>query len=86
MYVHRMKTFSLKKKQIKKKWLLIDAAISTGYGMSEKSVLRSLTLSAAEILNIENQVGSIEVDKKADLIVLNGDPLSIKTWVEQVYI
>ena len=54
--------------------------------MSEKSVLRSLTLSAAEILNIENQVGSIEVDKKADLIVLNGDPLSIKTWVEQVYI
>ena len=54
--------------------------------MSEKSVLRSLTLSAAEILNIENQVGSFEVDKKADLIVLNGDPLSIKTWVEQVYI
>jgi len=54
--------------------------------MSEESVLRSLTLSAAEILNIENQVGSIEVDKKADLIVLNGDPLSIKTWVEQVYI
>ena len=54
--------------------------------MSEESVLRSLTLSAAEILNIENQVGSFEVDKKADLIVLNGDPLSIKTWVEQVYI
>ena len=73
-------------KGITGKWLLIDAAISTGYGMSEKSVLRSLTLSAAEILNIENQVGSIEVDKKADLIVLNGDPLSIKTWVEQVYI
>ena len=73
-------------KGITGKWLLIDAAISTGYGMSEQSVLRSLTLSAAEILNIENQVGSIEVDKKADLIVLNGDPLSIKTWVEQVYI
>ena len=73
-------------KGITGKWLLIDAAISTGYGMSEESVLRSLTLSAAEILNIENQVGSIEVDKKADLIVLNGDPLSIKTWVEQVYI
>ena len=25
MYVHRMKTFSLKREQIKKKWLLIDA-------------------------------------------------------------
>ena len=44
-------------KGITGKWLLIDAAISTGYGMSEKSVLRSLTLSAAEILNIEIQIG-----------------------------
>ena len=73
-------------KGITGKWLLIDAAISTGYGMSEQSVLRSLTLSAAEILNIEDQIGSIEVNKKADLIILNGNPLSIKTWVEQVYI
>ena len=38
------------------------------------------------ILNIEDQIGSIEVNKKADLIILNGNPLSIKTWVEQVYI
>jgi len=73
-------------KGITGKWLLIDAAISTGYGMSEKSVLRSLTLSAAEILNIDDQVGSIEIGKKADLVVLNGDPLSIKTWVDRVYI
>ena len=73
-------------KGITGKWLLIDAAISTGYGMSEESVLRSLTLSAAEILNIDDKVGSIEVNKNADLIILNGNPLSIKTWVEQVYI
>lgn len=73
-------------KGITGKWLLIDAAISTGYGMSEQSVLRSLTLSAAEILNIDDKVGSIEVNKNADLIILNGNPLSIKTWVEQVYI
>ena len=73
-------------KGITGKWLLIDAAISTGYGMSEQSVLRSLTLSAAEILNIDDKVGSIEVNKNADLIILNGNHLSIKTWVEQVYI
>ena len=68
------------------KWLLIDAAISTGYGMSEQAVLRSLTLGAAEILGIEDQFGSLEKGKQADIILLDGDPLSIKTWVQSVYI
>ena len=73
-------------KGITGKWLLIDAAISTGYGMSEKAVLRSLTLGAAEILGIEDKFGSLEKGKQADIILLDGDPLSIKTWVQKVYI
>ena len=28
----------------------------------------------------------IKIPKDADIIVLDGDPLSIKTWVERVYI
>ena len=32
------------------------------------------TLNAAEMLNIENQVGSIEIGKDADFIVLEGHP------------
>ena len=73
-------------KGITGKWLLIDAAIATGYGMPEDAVLRSITLSAAEILDIDDRVGSLEIGKDADIIVLDGDPLSIKTWVERVYI
>tara|TARA_Y100000031_G_scaffold77477_2_gene85358 strand:- start:26567 stop:27799 length:1233 start_codon:yes stop_codon:yes gene_type:complete len=73
-------------KGITGKWLLIDAAITTGYGMPEDAVLRSITLSAAEILDVDDRVGSLEVGKDADIIILDGDPLSIKTWVERVYI
>jgi len=68
------------------KWLLIDAAISAGYGMSDADVLRAVTLVPATILGIEKRVGSLEVGKDADVIVLDGPPLSVKTWVERAYV
>jgi imidazolonepropionase-like amidohydrolase len=68
------------------KWLLIDASIALGYGMSEDEVLRALTLIPAEILGVEDRVGSLETGKDADIIILDGPPLSIKTWVETVFV
>ena len=68
------------------KWLLIDAALAQGYGLSEDEILRAVTLYPAQILGVANRVGSLEVGKDADVIVLDGPPLSIKTWVESVYV
>jgi imidazolonepropionase-like amidohydrolase len=68
------------------KWLLIDAAVAGGYGMKGDDILRSVTINAAEILGISDRVGSITVGKDADIIVLDGPPLSIKTWVQRVYV
>ncbi|MSR03504.1 MAG: hypothetical protein EXR94_12320 [Gemmatimonadetes bacterium] len=68
------------------KWLLIDAGIAAGYGMSEADVLKSVTLVPAEILGVSNRVGSLEVGKDADILILDGPPLSVKTWVHQVYL
>lgn len=68
------------------KWLLIDAGIAASYGMSEDQVLRAVTLVPAEILGVAGRVGSLEAGKDADVIVLDGHPLSVKTWVERVYI
>ena len=68
------------------KWLLIDAAIAAGYGMSEADVLRAVTIVPATILGIANRVGSLEVGKDADVIVLDGPPLSVRTWVERTYV
>ena len=68
------------------KWLLIDAALAQGYGLPEEEILRAVTLYPAQILGIANRLGSVEVGKDADVIVLDGPPLSMKTWVESVYI
>lgn len=68
------------------KWLLIDASIALGYGMSEEDVLRAVTLVPARILGIDDRVGSLEAGKDADVILLDGPPLSIRTWVERVFV
>lgn len=67
-------------------WLLIDASIARGHGMSEADVLRAVTLSPAEALGVADRLGSLEVGKDADVVVFDGDPLSIRTWATRVYV
>ena len=68
------------------KWLLIDAGIAAGYGMTEDQVLKAVTLVPAQILGVANRVGSLEVGKDADVVILDGPPLSVRTWVQRVYV
>jgi len=68
------------------KWLLLDAGIAMGYGLTEAQVLENITLAPAQILGVANRVGSLEPGKDADVIILDGPPLSMKTWVQRVYI
>ena len=68
------------------KWLLIDAALAQGYGLAEDEILRALTLYPAQILGVADRLGSLETGKDADVIILDGPPLSMKTWVESVYV
>ena len=62
------------------------AAMAAAYGLPKDEALRSITLSAAEILGIDPQVGSLESGKDATLFIANGDPLEIRTNVLQAYI
>jgi imidazolonepropionase-like amidohydrolase len=68
------------------KWLLLEAGLATGFDLSEEDALKAVTINAAEILGVANRVGSLEPGKDADIIILDGHPLNIKTWVEKVYI
>jgi imidazolonepropionase-like amidohydrolase len=68
------------------RWLLIEAAYLTGYGVSDEDVLKMITINAAQILGVDNRVGSLEKGKDADVIILDGYPLNIKTWVDHVFI
>jgi len=68
------------------KWLLLEAGLATGYDLSEEEALKAVTISAAEILGVADRIGSIEQGKDADIIILNGHPLRLKSFVECVYI
>jgi len=54
--------------------------------MSEEEALKAITINAAEICGIDHRVGSLEEGKDADIVVLDGDPLEIKSRVEKVFI
>lgn len=63
-------------------YLWYQAATAVRYGMPEEQALEALTLLPARFHGVDPFVGSIEVGKDADLVILSGDPLKIDTWVE----
>jgi imidazolonepropionase-like amidohydrolase len=68
------------------KFLLPSAAIAVAGGMDPDMALRAITLTAAEILGVADRVGSIDVGKDADIVILSGGPLESFTQVEMVLI
>jgi len=46
------------------------------YGLTNMHALRTATQTAAEMLGLEQEIGTLEKGKAADLIILNGDPLT----------
>ncbi|MCS6861292.1 MAG: amidohydrolase family protein [Abditibacteriales bacterium] len=68
------------------RFLLENAAAAVGFGMSADEALRAVTLSAAEVLGVADRVGSIEVGKDANLVVLSASPWDATAQVEQVWV
>jgi imidazolonepropionase-like amidohydrolase len=63
-------------------YLWYQAATAVKYGVPIDEALKAITLRPARILGVDEFVGSIEPGKDADLVILSGDPLKLKTWVE----
>lgn len=57
-------------------YLPMTAGLCQRMGLTTDEALKTITRDAAAILGLENECGSIEPDKRADLIVFEGDPLS----------
>ena len=65
---------------------LRSAALAVRSGMTEAGAIAALTLNGAKMLGLGDRVGSLEVGKDADLVVLSGPPLSVWTKVEQTWV
>lgn len=63
-----------------------EAAEAVAWGLDRDEALRMLTLYPAEILGVDNRLGSLEVGKDASFFVSDGDPLDIRTQVLRAFI
>lgn len=66
--------------------LPFEAAMAAAFGLDREVALRSVTLTPAEILGVEDRLGSIDPGKEATFFVSTGDPLEIVTSIERVWI
>jgi len=53
-------------------------------GMTPMEVICSLTRNAALLLRLENTLGTLEAGKRADIVVLGGNPLEDIGQIENV--
>jgi imidazolonepropionase-like amidohydrolase len=53
-------------------------------GQTPAEVLRSTTMSAAELMGLQEELGSLEPGKRADVVVVEGDPFDLKTLPERI--
>lgn len=60
---------------------LHHAQIAVRFGMDPMDALESITITPAEMLNVDDRVGSLVAGKDGDVVVLDGDPMSTFTHV-----
>ncbi len=63
-----------------------SAGNAVANGMDWDDALEAITLAPAEMYGVDNEVGSIEVGKQADLVIWGADPLELTSYPEQVLI
>jgi imidazolonepropionase-like amidohydrolase len=68
------------------RFFLRTGAIALRGGLSENKALQALTIRGAEMLHLEDRLGSLEPGKDADFVVLSGPPFSVYTQVLETWI
>ncbi len=63
---------------------LRELTLMAGLGMAPAAVLEASTRSAAQLLGVEADLGTIETGKLADLVLVEGDPFDLDTLPERI--
>lgn len=67
-------------------YLPVCAALAAREGLNEEEALKAITINAAEVLGVDDRVGSIEVNKDADIVIYNGHPFDLRNKVKFVMV
>lgn len=62
------------------------AGLRLGIDIPDAAVIQWITYNAAKAMGIEDMTGSLEPGKMADVVLWNGDPLSVYTRPERVWV
>jgi imidazolonepropionase-like amidohydrolase len=68
------------------KYLSINAALAVREGLPEEEALKAITINAAEIIGVEERVGSLEVGKDAVFVIFSGHPFDYRSLPELVMV
>ncbi|MBR9760567.1 amidohydrolase family protein [bacterium] len=63
-----------------------EAALAAAYGLPQEIALAACTLYPAQILDLDDKIGSLQKGKDADLALFDGDPLETTTHTTYVII
>lgn len=67
-------------------YLPLCAGLAVHAGMDEFEALKAITINPAKHLGIEDRVGSLEVGKDADIVIVSGNPMEVFHDVKYVFI
>jgi imidazolonepropionase-like amidohydrolase len=63
---------------------LRELALMVEGGMTPMQAIVATTQTAAELMGLEDELGTLEPGKRADLVVIDGDPLEVATLADRV--
>lgn len=66
--------------------LRVSAALMVREGLDEETALKAITLHPAQALKVGDELGSIEVGKRADLVAFDGHPFDYRSRVKWVVV
>lgn len=63
-----------------------EAGVAVAFGLPEEEALKAVTINAAQMMGIDDKVGSLEVGKEGTLLITTGTPLDMTSNIIQNYI
>lgn len=63
-----------------------EAGVAVAFGLPEEEAVKAVTINAAELLGLDDRIGSLEPGKQATLLITTGTPIDMTSDIEQAYI